>query len=46
MNFDSITKKILELEKKDYKIRAELIKKGTLSNGYNNEMQVLHHNNA
>lgn len=46
MDFNKISKKIIELKKKDDKLRAELIRTGTLSNGYHKEMQVLHNNNA
>ncbi len=46
MDFDKISKKIIGLKEKDDKLRAELIRKGTLSNGYNQEMEALHNNNA
>lgn len=46
MDFDQIAKKIIELKKKDDALRTELIGKGTLSDGYNQEMQDLHNENA
>ncbi len=46
MDFDQISKKIIGLKKKDDILRDELIRKGTLSNGYHQEMQDLHHENA
>ena len=46
MNFTSISEKIILLEREDSKLRNELIKKGTLSKGYNKEMETLHNRNA
>lgn len=46
MDFDKISRKIIGLKKKDDKLRTELISKGTLSYGYNQEMEVLHNDNA
>jgi hypothetical protein len=37
---------MLRLKEKDEKLRAELIKNGTLSNGYNQEMKAIHDSNA
>lgn len=46
MDFENISKTILRLKEKDEKLRAQLIKNGTLSNGYNQEMKVIHDSNA
>lgn len=46
MDFTSISEKIILLEREDSKLRNELIKKGTLSKGYNKEMETLHNRNA
>lgn len=46
MDFFKISKKIIELKEKDDKLRAKLIEKRTLSNGYNKEMEALHNENA
>lgn len=46
MDIDKISKKIIGLKDKDDKLRAELIKKRALSNGYNQEMEALHNSNA
>jgi hypothetical protein len=46
MDFKKISQAILELKEKDDKLRAELIKNRTLSNGYNQEMEILHNSNA
>lgn len=46
MDFENISKTILRLKEKDEKLRAQLIKNGTLSNGYNQEMKAIHDSNA
>lgn len=46
MNLEEISKTILELKKKDDKLRAELLQSGSLSNNYNQEMEALHNSNA
>jgi len=46
MDLQNIAKKIIRLKEEDSKYRDELIKKGTLSNGYNKEMEVLHNKNT
>ncbi|MBN1755468.1 hypothetical protein JW877_04555 [bacterium] len=46
MDFDKISRKLIGLKKKDDKLRTELIREGTLSNGYNQEMEVLNNENA
>ena len=46
MNTDIIAKKIIRLRDKDEALRNELIKKGALSDGYNQEMEKLHNSNA
>jgi hypothetical protein len=43
---DKISNKIIGLKDKDDNLRAELIRKGSLSDGYNREMEALHNNNA
>jgi hypothetical protein len=46
MDFEKISQKILGLKEEDDKIRAKLVKNGALSNGYNQEMKVIHNSNA
>jgi hypothetical protein len=46
MDYDKISNKIIGLKNKDDKLRAELIRKRALSNGYNQEMEALHNSNA
>lgn len=46
MDKDKISNKIIGLKDKDDKLRAELIRKGSLSDGYNQEMEALHNDNA
>ncbi len=46
MDTDEISKKIISLRVKDEKLRKELIRNGTLSSGYNSEMEALHNSNA
>ena len=46
MDFEKISQTILRLKEKDVKLRAKLIKNGTLSNGYNQEMEAVHNSNA
>ena len=46
MKNEIIAYKIIELQKADLNLRDELIRKGTLSNGYNKEMEALHNLNA
>lgn len=46
MDFNDISEKIISLRARDENLRNELIRKGTLSNGYNQEMEALHNNNA
>lgn len=46
MNADSIPGKIIDLKRQDLQLRDELIKKGTLSNGYDKAMEELHNRNA
>jgi len=46
MDLKNIAEKIIELKNADLKLRARLIKNGQLSEGYNEEMEALHNNNA
>ena len=46
MDLKNIAEKIIELKNTDLKLRARLIKNGQLSEGYNEEMEALHNNNA
>jgi hypothetical protein len=46
MDFEKISQTILDLKEKDDKLRAKLINSGTLSDGYNQEMQAVHDSNA
>lgn len=46
MDKRDIAKKIIGLRNKDEALRIELVKKGTLSKGYNKEMEALHNSNA
>ena len=46
MNADSIAHKIIRLKREDLQLRAELIRKGRLFNGYDKEMEKLHNRNA
>ena len=46
MDATSIAKKIIGLKDEDEKLRRELIRKGTLSKGYNQKMEALHARNA
>ncbi len=46
MEFEEIAQRILRLQEKDLVLRAELIRNGTLSDGYNPEMQAIHNSNA
>lgn len=43
---EEISQMILRLKEKDVRLRAKLIKNGTLSNGYNQEMEAVHDSNA
>ena len=45
-NNKSIAQKIIQLRDKDINLREELLKKGTLFDGYNKEMEALHNSNA
>lgn len=40
MQPDYFANKIIALQREDLKLRAELIKKGTLSDGYDNEQNL------
>lgn len=42
----SIAEKIISLRTKDETLRNEFLEKGTLSDGYNKEMEALHNENA
>jgi hypothetical protein len=46
MDLEKISHSIWRLKEKDVKLRAKLIKNGTLSNGYNQEMEAVHNSNA
>ena len=46
MHTDNIAKQIISLKAKDDQLRAKLIRKGELSDGYNSEMEALHNSNA
>jgi len=46
MEFKEISKRIIELKEKDLALRNQLIQKGQLSKGYNEEMEKLHKQNA
>lgn len=46
MNPQKIAKQIIALKRKDFELRSDLIKRGELFNGYNKEMEALHHRNA
>lgn len=46
MKFKEIAEKIIELQHKDLELRNQLIQNGQLGNGYNKEMEKLHHSNA
>lgn len=46
MDIKSIAEKIISLKKRDESLRSELIKKGSLSDGYDPEMEALHNSNA
>lgn len=46
MDFEKVSEVILGLQEKEEQLRAKLIKNGTLSNGYNQEMKAIHDSNA
>ncbi len=46
MDYTNISKKIIELKNADLKLRDRLIQNGQLENGYNEEMEQLHTQNA
>jgi len=46
MDFTSIATTIIALKKEDLQLRAELIEKGVLSEGYTKAMEQLHNRNA
>ncbi len=46
MDYKSIAKRIIQLKESDLELRDRLLKKGQLSEGYNEEMQQLHNSNA
>ncbi len=46
MDIKSIAEKIIRLKKRDESLRSELIIKGSLSDGYDPEMEALHNSNA
>ncbi|MGJ8683344.1 MAG: DUF6624 domain-containing protein [Nonlabens sp.] len=46
MKFPEIAEKIIDLEEADLKLRNELLKKGILEDGYNEEMELLHNKNV
>lgn len=46
MDYKNIAKRIIELKDSDLKLRNQLLKKGQLSEGYNQEMEQLHNRNA
>jgi hypothetical protein len=46
MKANSIAKSIIAMEREDSKLRGKLIKNGTISNGYDKEMEALHNRNA
>ncbi len=46
MDAEIIAQKIIRLKTRDENLRNELIKKGTLLNGYHQEMEALHNSNA
>lgn len=46
MDFKSIAEKIIDLKKADLALREKLVQIGQLSDGYHEEMKVLHNRNA
>ncbi|MBK8416640.1 MAG: hypothetical protein IPL22_20290 [Bacteroidetes bacterium] len=46
MDYKSIAEKIIELKNTDLALREKLAKSGELSEGYNEEMKLLHNKNA
>lgn len=46
MEYESIAKDIIELRRDDLELRDELIQRGLLFDGYNQEMEALHNRNA
>jgi len=46
MDYKSIAERIIELKDSDLELRDRLIKKGQLSEGYNEEMEQLHNRNV
>lgn len=46
MKYKILAEKIIELKNADLELRDQLIQKGTLGNGYNEEMEKLHNENA
>lgn len=46
MQYNEIAERIIELKKEDLALRAELLKRGQLNEGYNAEMERLHNKNV